>query len=67
MKEVKVLHILNELRLSGMEMMLLNSALEWSKHMVTVDIIATGNERIGADKLIDSGYEVFHIPFIRIN
>jgi len=64
MKEVKVLHILNELRLSGMEMMLLNSALEWSKNMVTVDIIANGNERgIGADKLIDSGYEVFHIPF----
>ncbi|MBZ9728692.1 glycosyltransferase [Salegentibacter sp. JZCK2] len=61
---MKVLHILNELRFSGMEIMLINSSSEWKKYNVETTILSTG-ERLGeaAEKMEHIGYEIKHIPF----
>ena len=60
----RVLHVLNSLQRSGMEMMLLNSAAEWRALGYECDILATANT-VGpiAEPLRESGYAVFHIPF----
>lgn len=64
---MRVLYILNELRFSGLEMMLLNSSSEWGKYDIAIDILATGdNLGEAADLFMKNGYRVIHIPF-RIN
>lgn len=61
---MRVLHILSELRLSGMEMMLLNSASEWQKHGILIEILATGTDvGVAGRKLEEVGYKIKHIPF----
>jgi len=61
---MRVLHILNELRFSGMEMMLVNSFAEWKKRDVDIEILATGKEKGEAyDLLSQKGYSLMHIPF----
>ncbi|SEF52837.1 Glycosyltransferase involved in cell wall bisynthesis [Bryocella elongata] len=49
---------------SGMEMMFLSSAREWSRHGVCSEILATAPE-VGplAPRLIEAGYAVHHLPF----
>ena len=63
---MKVLHVLNELKFSGMEMMLMNSASEWKKNDVKIDIMSTG-EKVGqaSRDLESSGFQVFHIPCVK--
>lgn len=62
---MKVLHILNELRFSGMEMMMDNSFDEWKRHEVEIDILATGIEKGEAYSLLSAkGYSLAHISFI---
>lgn len=62
MKNKRVLHILNELKPSGAETMLLHAAPYWADLGVECDILATG-ENIGsyAPQLKNAGYGVFHI------
>jgi len=65
MSKVRVLHILNELSLSGMEMMLLNSYSEWEENDIEITILATGrNFGEAAKKLEAAGYRTIHIPFV---
>lgn len=62
---MKVLHILNELRFSGMEMMLDNSFEEWKRHEVEIEILATGVEKGEAYSLLsEKGYALTHISFV---
>lgn len=60
----RVLHVMNSLERSGMEMMLLNSCAEWRRFGYECDILATA-KAIGplADQLRANGYGVFHLPF----
>jgi glycosyltransferase involved in cell wall biosynthesis len=60
----RVLHVLQSLQRSGMEMMLLTSAEEWRKQGYACDVLATDID-IGpvADDMRACGYGVFHIPF----
>jgi glycosyltransferase involved in cell wall biosynthesis len=60
---MKVLHILGELRYSGMETMLV-SAAPWFLNEMEATLLSTG-PTIGpfADELRKSGYSVEHIPF----
>lgn len=63
-KTIKVLHILGELRPSGMEVMLRNSAHHWFSKGLKVDVLSTGDvEGVFAPELESAGYQVFHIPF----
>jgi len=65
MSKIRVLHILNELKLSGMEMMLLNSYSEWENNNIEIDILATGRNAGEATKKLESvGYRIIHIPFV---
>jgi glycosyltransferase involved in cell wall biosynthesis len=65
MKKIKVLHILNELKLSGMEMMLLNSSSEWIKYNIRIDILSTGEKEGEANQILKkAGYKIHHISFI---
>lgn len=65
MRKIRVLHILNELKLSGMEMMLLNSYSEWKNNNIEIDILATGrNSGEATKKLEAAGYRIIHIPFV---
>lgn len=61
---VKVLHILNELRWSGAEVMLCSAASLWLGRGYELDILSTG-ETVGvyANSLAAAGYRVHHIPF----
>ncbi|SNR74700.1 Glycosyltransferase involved in cell wall bisynthesis [Lutibacter agarilyticus] len=62
---MKILYILNELRFSGMEMMLANSFLEWKKNDIEIYILATGKEKGEAFELLTlKGYNVKHISFV---
>jgi glycosyltransferase involved in cell wall biosynthesis len=62
---MKVLYILNELRFSGMEMMLSNSFLEWKKNDIEIYILSTGKEKGEAFELLaQRGYNVKHISFV---
>ncbi len=61
---MKVLHILNELRYSGMEMMLVNSFENWKEFGVELEIIATGKDKGESYALLsEKGYSLLHIPF----
>jgi glycosyltransferase involved in cell wall biosynthesis len=59
----RVLHVLNSLERSGLEMMLLSSATEWARWGFGCDVLATSPE-IGplAPQMREAGYGVFHIP-----
>jgi glycosyltransferase involved in cell wall biosynthesis len=63
MRELAVLHVLNELRPSGAERMLLAAAGEWARHGVRCEIVSNG-ESPGtfADALKHAGYPVHHLP-----
>jgi glycosyltransferase involved in cell wall biosynthesis len=55
---------MNSLERSGMEIMLLNSSVEWRRVGYQCDVLATA-QQVGplADSLREQGYGVFHIPF----
>jgi glycosyltransferase involved in cell wall biosynthesis len=61
---MKVLHILNELRFSGAEVMLKTAAPFWQERGIQGDILAK-REEVGLfkSKLEDAGYEVIHQPY----
>jgi glycosyltransferase involved in cell wall biosynthesis len=61
LRPVRVLHVLNELRASGAEVMLHSAAAEWKKYGVEAHVLAVG-PAIGAfaDKLRLAGYGVAH-------
>ncbi|MBE0446823.1 MAG: glycosyltransferase [Actinobacteria bacterium] len=63
---MRVLHILNELRPSGFEVMLKVSAPYWQKMDVQAELLATGKD-IGqyAQSLEEVGYKTYHLPFSR--
>jgi glycosyltransferase involved in cell wall biosynthesis len=63
---MRVLHVLNELRLSGVETMLRAAAGEWRAQGIRGEILCTG-ERPGvyAATLRESGYIIHHLPFKR--
>lgn len=62
----RVLHLLNELRPSGVETMLRAAAQEWRKQGITGEILCTG-ERPGAyaGTLREAGFVIHHLPFQR--
>ena len=65
MRKIRVLHILNELKLSGMEMMLLNSYEEWKNNNIEIYILATARISGEATKKLEAaGYRTIHIPFV---
>jgi glycosyltransferase involved in cell wall biosynthesis len=61
---MKVLHILNELKHSGAEVMLQQAFDRFSQHGIESHILSTGNN-VGdyASVLQRTGYKVHHIPF----
>lgn len=65
-QKLRVLHVLNELRPSGAEIMLRIAAPLFRDHGVECDLLSTG-ENIGpyAQVLAAAGYRVHHIPFRR--
>jgi len=60
----RVLHVMNTLERSGMEMMFLNSAQEWKARNINMDLVATARH-VGplAEDLARAGYGIFHMPF----
>ncbi len=61
---MKVLHILNELRHSGAEVMLKIAAPYWQESSLALHILSTGVQKGRyADKLGESGYVIHHLPF----
>lgn len=63
---MRVLHILNDLKPSGAEMMYVAAADVWLANGVTCDILSCGEERgVFAQNLLDAGFTVHHIPFRR--
>jgi len=63
---MRALDILNELKLSGMEMMLLNAANEWKRYDIEIDILTTGKDSGEAkDTLESAGYKIIQIPFFK--
>lgn len=60
---MKVLHVLNELKPSGAETMLLSAASHWQEHGVTCELLATGPaEGEFAETLRAAGYRIHHLP-----
>lgn len=61
---MRVLHILNELKPSGAEVMLYAAAPYWRARGIEGEILATGNRRgVFASLLEEAGYCIHHIPF----
>jgi glycosyltransferase involved in cell wall biosynthesis len=60
---LRVVHVMNELRPSGAETMLVSASEHWAALGITCDVVATGTQ-IGsfADDLRRAGYGVHHIP-----
>lgn len=60
---MRVLHVLNELRPSGAEMMLKIAGPVWGREGISAEILATGaNVGPYIDELVRSGYRVHHLP-----
>lgn len=61
---MKVLHILNELRPSGAEVMLRLAAPYWKEQGLDLHVLSTG-QRAGsfAEALTEAGFTVHHLPF----
>lgn len=61
---MKVLHILNELRLSGAEVMLKVAAPIWEKKGLELYILSTGEvQGLYTKPLKDAGFTIYHLPF----
>lgn len=61
---IRVLHILNELKPSGAEVMLKVAANIWSEFDIKADILSTGiHAGPYAQTLGDAGYGILHLPF----
>lgn len=64
MSSLRVLHVLNELRASGAETGLRDSAARWRVAGIDADILSTGHqEGVFADELRAAGFGVHHLPF----
>jgi glycosyltransferase involved in cell wall biosynthesis len=59
------LHVLNELRPSGMERMLESSASLWHKHGWRLILVGAGSQHTFAEELRIAGYEVILLPKIK--
>lgn len=60
----RVLHVMDELRASGAEMMLGTAAGLWAEHGVSCDVVATGANRGTYWPVLEAaGYGVHHLPF----
>jgi glycosyltransferase involved in cell wall biosynthesis len=61
---MRVLHVLNSIERSGMELMLITSANEWKRHGYSCDVVAIASgEGPAAPAMRAAGYRLFHIPF----
>jgi len=61
---IKALHILNEVKFSGAEVMLRHSADFFQKRGFMLFCLSTGTQRGAyAEILENAGYKIFHIPF----
>lgn len=64
LRQIRVMHVLNELRMSGAEVMLRDGIARWDALGVTSDVVATGRRRGPfADQLERAGARVYHLPF----
>jgi glycosyltransferase involved in cell wall biosynthesis len=63
----RILHVLNDLRSSGAEVMMRAAAPYFRSGDVTCEILSTGESGIGsyAEILKDAGYTVHHLPYSR--
>lgn len=63
---MKILHIMNELRFSGAEMLLESGGAYFNQHGITNVVLSTGDD-VGefAENLKRAGFEIAHIPFSR--
>lgn len=62
--DLTVLHVLNELRFSGAEVMLKTAAPYWKQAGIRGDILAKGEEEGAYSKLLQkAGYEIIHEPY----
>ena len=60
----RVLHVMDEFRASGAEMMLGTAAGLWADHGVSCDVVATGANRGAYWPVLEAaGYGVHHLPF----
>lgn len=63
---LKLLHILNELKFSGAEVMLCHSADFFQKRGFMLFCLSTGTQRGAYAEILESaGYLIFHIPFAK--
>lgn len=63
-RELRVLHVLHELRPSGAEMMLRDALPRWRDAGIVGDVLATADRRGAfADQLAAAGARVHHLPF----
>lgn len=63
-KDIKLLHILDEIRHSGAEVMLKNSAHEFMSKNIELSVLGTGGTiGVYADKLRSAGFKIYHAPF----
>ena len=61
---MRVLHILNDLRPSGTELMYVAAAHLWQAHGLQSEILSTGAEPgVLAPRMTDAGFTIHHIPF----
>lgn len=68
MKELKLftaLHVLNELRPSGMEKMLESSSTLWPNEDWRLVLVGTGSQHTFAEELRNAGYDVFLLPKVK--
>ncbi len=64
MQRMKILHILDEIRYSGAEVMLKNSAHLFKDNNIELFALSTGKDiGVYSDKLIEAGFKIYHIPF----
>ena len=66
---MKILHILNELKFSGAEVMLKGAKTKFESADIDTFILSTGDNQIGdfAEELIKCNYKITHIPFRKKN
>jgi glycosyltransferase involved in cell wall biosynthesis len=64
--QMKVLHILNEIKFSGAETMLASAANLWQEKGLELSALSTSDiEGAYADVLRQNGYTIFHIPYVK--
>jgi len=66
-RPLRILHVLNELRPSGAEVMLRVAAPYFQANSIFCEILSTGENSVGpyAQALKDAGYIIHHLPFSR--